>query len=84
MGNLSRPYTLRLNSEAMSTLNELMSTITPEQIAQLTDLDRAQREGYRGYSGRSPKPKALLLRRAAEIGLPLLLSELERLPKADT
>ena len=74
--NLSPPQPLRLNPNEYKLLRMLTESITPEQIQLLTEIDRQGRSGWRNYSGRSPQPVALIMRRAMQLGLPLVIEEL--------
>lgn len=74
--NLSKhQHQIRLNPSEESLLNELLNSLTDEQRESLITLDREGRTGYRNHSGRKPTPKSLILRRAIQIGLPLVLSD---------
>ena len=71
--NLSkRPHQIRLNPTEETLLDELLTTLTTEQRDALIEIDRQGRDGYRNHSGRKPTPKSLILRRAIQIGLPLV------------
>ena len=77
MTNLSRKqHQVRLNPQEQMLLEELLSQITPALLDQLTHIDREGRTGYRNYSGAKPASKSLILRRAIQLGLPQLISEL--------
>lgn len=72
----STPHTVRLNPHESQTLDALIEQLDESTLAQLTTADRERREGYRNHSGRRPQPRALLIRRSIELGLPLLIEEL--------
>ena len=75
--NLSkRQHQIRLNPAEEFLLNELLDTITTDQQERLITIDRQGREGYRNHSGAKPASKALILRRAIQLGLPQVISEL--------
>ena len=76
MTSLSKAHPIRLNPEESHLLNLLERLMSPERFEYLVAEDRAKREGYRGHSGRKPQPRSLLLRRAVELGLPLVSQEL--------
>lgn len=76
MTNLSKAHPIRLNPEESHLLSLLENLISPEGLNHLITKDRDKREGYRGYSGRRPQPRSLILRRAVELGLPLVSQEL--------
>ena len=77
MTNLSRKqHQVRLNPQEQALLDQLLSQITPALLDQLTHIDREGRTGYRNYSGAKPASKSLILRRAIQIGLPQVVSEL--------
>ena len=69
-------YQVRINPAENKILTELLESFTDEDKAHLIALDREGRAGYRNHSGRKPAPTSLLLRRALQIGLPLLAKEL--------
>ena len=73
---LSIPHTVRLNPNESQTLDALIDQLSNDDLQQLIELDRECREGYRNHSGRRPQPRALLIRRSIELGLPLLIEEL--------
>ena len=74
--SLSKPYNVRLNASEESLLHFLEDILSQPDIEYLTAWDQSQREGYRGRSGRKPQARALLLRRALSLGLPLVGDEL--------
>jgi len=74
--NLSKAYPIRLNPEENHLLSLLEALISPDMLQHLITKDRDKREGYRGHSGRKPQPRSLILRRAVELGLPLVSQEL--------
>ena len=76
MTNLSKAHPIRLNPEESQLLSLLERLMSPERFEYLVTNDRGKREGYRGHSGRKPQPRSLLLRRAVELGLPLVSQEL--------
>jgi len=76
MTNLSKAHPVRLNPEESHLLGLLERLMSPERFEYLVTEDRAKREGYRGHSGRKPQLRSLLLRRAVELGLPLVSQEL--------
>jgi len=76
MTNLSKAHPIRLNPEESHLLSLLERLMSPERFEHLVAEDRAKRKGYRGHSGRKPQPRSLLLRRAVELGLPLVSQEL--------
>lgn len=76
MTNLSKAHPIRLNPEESQLLSLLERLMSPERFEHLVTNDRGKREGYRGHSGRKPQPRSLLLRRAVELGLPLVSQEL--------
>ena len=77
MTSLSKQqHQVRLNPHEQTLLEELLSQITPALLDQLTHIDREGRTGYRNYSGAKPASKSLILRRAIQIGLPQVISEL--------
>lgn len=76
MTNLSKAYPIRLNPEENHLLSLLEALISPDMLQHLITKDRDKREGYRGHSGRKPQPRSLILRRAVELGLPLVSQEL--------
>lgn len=76
MTNLSKAHPIRLNPEESQLLSLLETLMSPERFEYLVTKDRDKREGYRGHSGRKPQPRSLLLRRAVELGLPLVSQEL--------
>lgn len=76
MTNLSKAHPIRLNPEESQLLSLLETLMSPERFEYLVTNDRDKREGYRGHSGRKPQPRSLILRRAIELGLPLVSQEL--------
>jgi hypothetical protein len=74
--NLSKAHPIRLNPEENQLLSLLERLMSPERFEYLVTKDRDKREGYRGHSGRKPQSRSLLLRRAVELGLPLVSQEL--------
>ena len=77
MTSLSKQqHQVRLNPCEQMLLEELLSQITPALLAQLTHIDREGRTGYRNFSGAKPASKSLVLRRAIQLGLPQVISEL--------
>ena len=78
MTSLSKQqHQVRLNPREQMLLEELLSQITPEHRDKLTHIDREGRTGYRNYSGAKPASKSLVLRRAIQLGLPQVISELD-------
>ena len=77
MTSLSKQqHQVRLNPHEQNLLDQLLSQITPAILDRLTHIDREGRTGYRNYSGAKPASKSLILRRAIQLGLPELISEL--------
>ena len=77
MTSLSKQqHQVRLNPCEQMLLEELLSQITPALLDQLTHIDREGRTGYRNFSGAKPASKSLVLRRAIQLGLPQVISEL--------
>ena len=74
--SLSKPYNVRLNASDEHLLRCIEEVMRQSDIDYLTKWDHSQREGYRGRSGRKPQARALLLRRALSLGLPLVGEEL--------
>jgi hypothetical protein len=78
MTSLSKQqHQVRLNPHEQTLLEELLNHITPALLDQLTHIDREGRTGYRNFSGAKPASKSLVLRRAIQLGLPQVISELD-------
>ena len=76
--NLSKKqHQIRLNPTEETLLKELLNTITADQQERLITIDRQGREGYRNHSGAKPASKALILRRATQLGLPQVADEMD-------
>jgi len=67
MNTLSQPYPVRLNPDDEVRLNTIIRQLTTEDLSTLIELDRQRRNCRR--AGPPPTPRALILRRAIEIGL---------------
>lgn len=67
MNTLSQPYPVRLNPDDELRLNAIIRQLTTEDLSTLIELDRQRRNCRR--AGPMPTPRAIILRRAIEIGL---------------
>jgi hypothetical protein len=77
---LSAPHPVRLNPAESKLLRDIAESLTADQLESLIADDRAGRDGWRNYSGRPPKPTALILRRALMHGLPIVAEEVANTP----
>ena len=71
-----RVYAFRLNSDQVELLNAVIALL-PDDLEPLRSLDAQQRDPHYQGGGRPPSAQALVLRRALELGLPLVQRELE-------